>query len=669
MTREEAIRNINEQSPDAFLKKANKRGWVCPICNNGTGKNGDGIIKYKKCGGYKCFKCGTYGDILDFIGYEFGLSSFNDKLQKATEIYGISVDNYKSVSFSPQQKKQTAEIIEKVTDAPAPLDMTDYYKKCHEAVEKTTYFAERGISQTTIDKYNLGYDDNFTNGGKLKYPMRVIILPTSSQTFEARNVQAKDDGFRYFKHGSATLFNSSSLKEDKPIFIVEGIIDALSIIEVGGQAIGLGSAVNYKLLVSEFDKVVPSKPLILLLDDDETGEKNEKLLIDELDKRKIPYLQAKDVIQGYHDPNDRLLKDAEGLKKAILSVYEKIDALPDPKDEAQREYLSTSAGNSTKAFIEAIKANLQRPRLSTGFKPIDDALDGGIYTGLYIIGAISSLGKTTLSLQIADNLAKQGRDVLFFSLEQSKFELMSKSISRESFLFCRDKGTELNNAKSNLAVMDGRRWLAFSKTEREVMKGAFRSYKDFAKHIFIHEGIGNISVSEIRDKIKNHIAITGNTRPIVFIDYLQILKASEDDARATDKQIVDHNVTALKQLSRDFDIPIFAVSSLNRQNYQGKINMTAYKESGAIEYGSDVLIGLQLAGAGDKDFDVDIAKEKDPREIEFCILKNRNGKIISKGIPMTFYPVFNCFMAEDGIDGDDGFVQLSKEDEDNIPFD
>lgn len=45
-------------------------------------------------------------------------------------------------------------------------------------------------------------------------------------------------------------------------------------------------------------------------------------------------------------------------------------------------------------------------------------LDGGLYTGLYFIGAVSSLGKTTFTLQIADNLAKQGRDVLCFFLEQ-----------------------------------------------------------------------------------------------------------------------------------------------------------------------------------------------------------------------------------------------------------
>ncbi|MDO4615713.1 MAG: DnaB-like helicase C-terminal domain-containing protein, partial [Lachnospiraceae bacterium] len=163
----------------------------------------------------------------------------------------------------------------------------------------------------------------------------------------------------------------------------------------------------------------------------------------------------------------------------------------------------------------------------------------------------------------------------------------------------------------------------------------------------IYEGIGNISVAEIREKIKMHISFTGNERPIVFIDYLQILKAPEGAERATDKQIVDHNVTALKQMSRDFDIPVIAISSFNRQNYSEKINMSAFKESSAIEYGSDVLIGLQLTGAGDKDFDVDTAKSANPRKIDFCILKNRNSRIVPKGIPMIYYPVFNCFMMED----------------------
>lgn len=467
------------------------------------------------------------------------------------------------------------------------------------------------------------------------------------------------------------LFNGGALdrEKEKPLFVVEGIIDALSVIQAGGQAIGLSSADNYRLLVAALDKTVPAKPLILCFDTDETGADFEAKLTEELKKRNIPFMQAaKDIIGEYHDPNDRLVNDPSGLRDAVSAVYEKASLLPDPAEQGRDEYIRTSAGKSVPALIETIRANAGKPRLSTGFVQIDEALDGGLYTGLYFIGAVSSLGKTTLTLQIADNLAKQGRDVLFFSLEQSRFDLMSKSISRESFLYCRKNGLPTSNAKSNLAIMDGRRWAGFSETENEVIKGAFKEYEEFAQHIFIHEGIGNISVAEIREKIKQHIAVTGNKRPVVFIDYVQILKAAEGDERSTDKQVVDHNVTALKQLSRDFDIPVCAVSSLNRENYRQKINMAAFKESGAIEYGSDVLIGLQFRGAGGSDFDVDEARAKDPREIEFCILKNRNGRTFPDGIPMLFYPVFNCFMDENGLNSDGSFVVLTKEEEDDLPF-
>ena len=70
--------------------------------------------------------------------------------------------------------------------------------------------------------------------------------------------------------------------------------------------------------------------------------------------------------------------------------------------------------------------------------------------------------------------------------------------------------------------------------------------------------------------------------------------------------------------------------------------MEAFKESGSIEYGSDVLIGLQFKGAGESNFDTMAAKRKDPREIELVILKNRNGATGNK-INMEFYPLFNYF--------------------------
>ncbi len=664
MTREDAIKEINSQAP-TFLQAAKKRGYICPNCGNGSGKDGDGLVLNPKTKKYKCFKCDIGGDIIDLIGYAFNLDDFNSKLAKGVELYGITIDNSTRGTMT-----KAKEIINTVKKETTYEDNSEYFEKCHRNIGQTAYLTDRGLTKDTLDRFNIGYDANFTDGGKLKYPMKAVIFPTSAGTFEARNIEAKNDGFRYIKHGAASLFNGNALKEEKekPIFVVEGIIDALSIIEAGGQAIGLGSAANYRLLIEALSTVKPATALVLALDTDETGKNTQSKISEELTKRNIPFIEPEYILEGAHDPNDRLKKDRAGLENGIKKASEEVEKIPNPKEDAKSEYLKTSAGKSVNAFLEMINKNAQRPHLSTGFRDLDEALDGGLYTGLYFIGAISSLGKTTLTLQIADNLAKQGRDVLFFSLEQSKFDLMSKSISRETYLNCVRNNWPTKRAKSNLGITDMRRYNDYSEDEIQLIGNSVIDYQKYAEHIFIHEGIGNISVDDIREKIKSHISITGNERPIVFIDYLQILKAGAGDERATDKQIVDHNVTALKQLSRDFDIPIIAVSSLNRQNYSEKINMAAFKESGAIEYGSDVLIGLQLSGAGEPNFNVDEAKEKNPREIDICILKNRNGRITTTGIPMKYYPVFNCYLDKYGVDNTDGFIPITKEMEDELPF-
>ena len=101
--------------------------------------------------------------------------------------------------------------------------------------------------------------------------------------------------------------------------------------------------------------------------------------------------------EKYHDPNDRLIKDKDGLINAIADAEGKVSNIKSPAEIAKEEYLNSSVAQSMSDFKAMISASSTRPRLSTGFKGIDDSLDGGLYTGLYIIGAISSLGKTTLT--------------------------------------------------------------------------------------------------------------------------------------------------------------------------------------------------------------------------------------------------------------------------------
>ncbi len=221
----------------------------------------------------------------------------------------------------------------------------------------------------------------------------------------------------------------------------------------------------------------------------------------------------------------------------------------------------------------------------------------------------------------------------------ARTEIIAKSISRHTLQTVLETGGDIRNAKTARGITTGTRYIDYNQTERELINGAIRAYSEYAEHIYISEGVGDIGAEQIRQTVKEHILYTGRT-PVVIIDYLQILAPYSE--RATDKQNTDKAVMELKRISRDYKTPVIGISSFNRANYSVAVTMEAFKESGAIEYSSDVLIGLQLKGAGGKDFDANEAKRKDPREIELVILKNRNGRTGDK-LGFRFYPMFNYF--------------------------
>uniref|UniRef100_UPI001EDD2FA6 DnaB helicase C-terminal domain-containing protein n=2 Tax=Streptococcus suis TaxID=1307 RepID=UPI001EDD2FA6 len=378
------------------------------------------------------------------------------------------------------------------------------------------------------------------------------------------------------------------------------------------------------------------RPLILALDNDSRGRRTQAELEGLLQVQKTPYTVAVLTEGTIKDPNEMLVKNREAFTARVE------DAIKNARDDKEK-YLETSTDNYIQDFLNGIADSVNTPSISTGFPILDKYLDGGFYEGLYIVGAISSLGKTTLVTQIADQVASKGHDVLIFSLEMARAEIMAKSISRHTVMEVLQTGGEMKNAKTVRGITAGNRYEKYSNTERELIKNAVQTYSGYAKHIYITEGVGDLGVNQIRATVEKHTRYTGNT-PLVIVDYLQILAPANE--RATDKQNTDKAVMELKRISRDFKTPVIGISSFNRDNYNNAVSMQAFKESGAIEYSSDILIGLQLKGAGQKEFDATEAKSKDPREIELVILKNRNGKTGDK-VPFEFYPKFNYFVEND----------------------
>lgn len=691
MTREQAAEYLKEQSPEVFLPKAKKRGVVCPLCGNGTGADGDGVVKNPRDGRYYCFKCGELsGDIFDLIGAAFGLTDFNSQFDKAAELYGVTVDELAPGKKGrgkrgnagkrnvPLSAAVSADVLKDdfsgsgndnisgdFSESPTPLSpaVTDeYIEKCHGNVHLTEYFKSRGIGENSVKKFYLGYDPEFPCGNGKKHP--AVILPTEAGSFEARFTRPLPDSKagagvpRYRKQGRTALFNRHALEgvQGKPVFVCEGIFDALSVMECGGEAVALGSAANWRLLVSEIEKHGAAVPLILLFDNDEAGKNAAEKLSEALKLAGVSHIDGGEAIgsQGrtgngdsngeYHDPNARLLADKAGLAEAISRLEGRCAPLSeDIGAENDREFGEVNAAACLASFRAQIEKSVRLPVCGTGFPSLDRAVNGGLYPGLYVLGAASSVGKTTFLLQIADHAAAAGRQVLFFSLEQSRFELMSKSVSRESFLYCRENHLGVSSALSSLDISDGGRHYGFDSKKLLAMENAFARYEKYAGNLFLYEGKGGMSPEDIAAQIRKFYAFRKPiTPPLVMLDYIQIL--SPGGGKMSDKQAMDRSITALKQLSRDYEIPLLAVSSFNRMSYSQPVSMEAFKESGAIEYGADILAGLQPKGVGGAGFDITAAKAKDPRELELVILKNRSGAVPGEAVRFTYFPKFNCYM-------------------------
>lgn len=222
-------------------------------------------------------------------------------------------------------------------------------------------------------------------------------------------------------------------------------------------------------------------------------------------------------------------------------------------------------------FINFISNENNIRRLPTGFDNLDNALGGGLPTGLTVLGARTGLGKTTFVLQLADNLLRQeNTKVLFFSLELNRYELLTKSLSRLSYF-----DNELTTYTPN----------AFMKNEVENIDTYFDKYEEFGNNIFLIDCVRDLD--GIIANIKKFCSEFSNDKVIVVVDYAQYI----DLNLMNDKQKVDVIIKALKTLSSNLNIPIIAISSLSRDGSK-KNDISSFKESGSIEYTADYVIIL-----------------------------------------------------------------------------
>ena len=649
--------------PTEWLEKV-KYGFKCYYCGNGSGNNGTGATLSNDgtrllCG--KCQKAFSYIDVAAFH-YGFDISNFADAVKKISEIEGISIQfsSKPNADTSTSHKEKSVNIeLQNLIDT----DVSDAHMNLDKLPEKE----KRGLNDTTLEFFQIGVVFNWTSPSsrlsndekKKNYPSnRVIIphLPNSSLpnfplTYYAglflserkRLLNASKTPVKGLYSGSRTPFGLNTLKNDSNfIFISEGEFDALSIwqatkAQVPCLATG-GTADNGTL--NALQSFFPlHKPKILFAADNDSAGK--KFADDFCNKAQsfgfsaFPFYFA-NLDSPKIDANQILIEYGESKLAEIL--HQKIDAAQIELAKIEHQQNATLFGELSydyfsDSFLDYLERRKQFADRKTGFSNLDSQMNGFL-PGIYIVGGLAALGKSSFCWQLLSQIARTGEQCIYVSYEMSKGELFSKSVASEVFKIEQDIKQPLTSAN-------------IGRSKFFEHRNAFDTVLNNLSHEKISLRVLELDSPDIDNLLErlDKFCSKFNRPPVVVIDYLQILVGATDNT----KTAIDNILLKLKNFQRKTNTTFIVISSLNRANYNTEISFQSFKESGGVEYSADVIFGLQLLlGKDDKGKDIprtfefiEAAKKQIPRKIQLSCLKNRFGANFDVGF--LYYPNVDFF--------------------------
>ena len=277
--------------------------------------------------------------------------------------------------------------------------------------------------------------------------------------------------------------------------------------------------------------------------------------------------------------------------------------------------LSTSIEAAINEIESAQKRGGDMVGVPTGFIELDE-LTHGFHPGqLIIVAARPAVGKSTIALDFARHAAvKANKPTIFFSLEMGRAEIAMRLLSAESNIYLQNmrKGAIGDNEWARLAQVRGQ-------------------INDAPLYI---DDSPNLTLVEIRAKCRRLAQRVG--LKMVVIDYIQLMTSGKKvESR---QQEVSEFSRALKLLAKELQVPVIALSQLNRQAEQTKDKkpeISHLRESGSLEQDADVVILLHREGIGERDH---------PRagEADIILAKQRSGP--TGTVTVAFQGQYSRFM-------------------------
>ncbi len=509
---------------------------------------------------------------------------------------------------------------EKVTMEMKKPDLDEVARFYHNRLNPETraLLNQRGINDATIEKFMLGYDD----GSRLGFSSTEVsalgdyfrdrfIFPIMNAEGKVVNMvgRSRTDVQPLYKNLPSNyvldpnfLFNESIIKDSDTIFLCEGIVDALSLIQANFPAVAILGVNSFK---PEWAEKFKDKHVFLCFDNDEIGRMGKEGVAKEISES-ASELYFIDLPPEIKDINDYFVRVKDAAKNFVLLVYQAVDLGKYRQFPADIRHLN--------AFHqEYVRRNEGKMvGLSTGFEKLDKILFGGFRDGLYIITGEPGSGKTTLLKNLADRYSGMKIPVIFVSLETSAFELWAKSMSRMT----KNKVADVLCGKADLTTI----------TE------ANKEYSAMASLTWTVEGMGPVPVSMIDSYVYQTINELGAV-PVVMIDYLQRIPVDLQIQPPSQDAFDNYNAYLLKKLSQKYSCPVIVASSIEKihsDEEDQKERITG------VLYTADVVLRLsERKGSQDNG--------EDPMQACIQVLKNRNG--ILGRIPVLFNRSHSYFEA------------------------
>lgn len=270
--------------------------------------------------------------------------------------------------------------------------------------------------------------------------------------------------------------------------------------------------------------------------------------------------------------------------------------------------------NQTFNLLEQLSEGQVTPGIPCGFYDLDAMTGGFQRSDLIIVAARPAIGKTSFCTNIAHYIAKQNQPIAFFSLEMSKEQLVQRILSGEAKI-------ESNRIRSGrIGEVE---WGRISQAIGELSE----------LPLFIDD-TPNITVTEIRSKARRLQLEQNGELGMIVIDYLQLMEGTAPNNRV---QELSQITRSLKGLARELNVPIVALSQLNRgveaRNDKRPL-MSDLRESGSLEQDSDLVIMLYR----DEYYNPDTP---DRGIAEVIITKHRHGP--TGTIKLSFDAQFTAF--------------------------